>query len=101
MSTSPSTVVLGSNDSSQLHGSSDQNLSSSTPLAPAPTPVPLVDPIPPEYAVFVDEINEALAPAPSMLSSSTNIAGGGPVNFAAATSDSPSPEPASTVSPLC
>lgn len=99
-STFPSMVP----NSSELQGSSDQNLSSITAIAPAPTIVPLVDPNPPEYAVFVEEDNEALAPAPApapaVLSSSTNIESGGLVNSAAATTDSPSPEPSSPVSPL-
>jgi hypothetical protein len=101
-STFPSTVP----NSSTLQGYSDQNLSSIiTAIAPAPTTTAaLEDPNPPEYAVFVEEINEALvpapAPAPAVLSSSTNIETGGPVNSAAATSDSPTPEPSSPVSPL-
>lgn len=100
-----STFPSAAPNSSTLQGYSDQNLSSIiTAIAPAPTTAPLEDPNPPEYAVFVvDEINEALAPAPApaMVSSSTNIETGGPVNSAAATSDSPSPEPSSSpVSPL-
>ena len=86
-------------NSSTLQGSRDQNLSSVTAIPPAPTTLPSVDPSPPEYAVFVEEIHEALTPpAPAMLSSSTNIESGGLEN--SATSDPPSPEPSSPVSPL-